>query len=346
MSDPITDPLAFTVEREAKLFEAGDYPDRGVNITEADLDSIIAGTKCPPIAIEHSKTPFDGAMGVLKTLHRKGKELFGTLAFTDPAWALAVSAGARRLSVAIKKDLSGIAEVSLVREPRVADARVFNNADVVGFSVDLDWPEETKPEPTPIPIPNITEEVTTTMSETKVTPPLTYQEALTALQQFRPGNPDAQALFDANVAIVTMARESQDEVKKAGESARLALTAIQNANTDVAIERLKREGKIVPAVEMYARAILERKPLTGAQFGSEETVRFSVDKDGVSVDCPMHFADAFLRFVDGMPAAISFKELLATESNEVTPETASMFKQFSVDMNTPAAKQAIAEMRR
>ena len=111
-----------TIEREAKLFEAGSYPDRGIEISEEDLDRIVEGTSEAPIRIEHTGTPFDGALGVLKSVYRKGKELFGKLSFTAAAWELVKSANAKRLSVAIRKDKSGIAEVSLVREPRIADA--------------------------------------------------------------------------------------------------------------------------------------------------------------------------------------------------------------------------------
>ena len=120
-----------TIEREAKLFEAGSYPDRGIDVSEEDLDRIIANTSEAPVRIEHSVTPFDGALGVLKSVYRKGKELFGRLCFTQAAWELIKAADAKRLSVAILKDKSGIAEVSLVREPRVADAAVFGECESV-----------------------------------------------------------------------------------------------------------------------------------------------------------------------------------------------------------------------
>jgi hypothetical protein len=119
------------IEREAKLFEAGSYPDRGVEITEGDLDVIAANTADAPVRIEHTDTPFDGALGVLKAVYRRGKELFGRLCFTAAAWELIKSANAKRLSVAIRKDKSAIAEVSLVREPRVADAEVFSGGETV-----------------------------------------------------------------------------------------------------------------------------------------------------------------------------------------------------------------------
>jgi len=126
--------LHHTIEREAKLFEAGSYPERGIEITEEDLDAIIENTIDPPIRIEHTSTPFDGALGVVRSLYRKGRELFGTLCFTRAAWELITSAGARGLSVAINKDKSAIAEVSLVREPRVVDAAVFGEVETVSIA--------------------------------------------------------------------------------------------------------------------------------------------------------------------------------------------------------------------
>ncbi|MDH7603222.1 MAG: hypothetical protein QHI38_13875, partial [Armatimonadota bacterium] len=90
-----------TIEREAKLFEAGTYPDRGVEITEEDLDHIAHNTTEAPIRIEHTSTPFDGALGVVRSIYRKGKELFGRLCFTRAAWELVKAANARRLSIAL-----------------------------------------------------------------------------------------------------------------------------------------------------------------------------------------------------------------------------------------------------
>lgn len=120
-----------TIEREAKLFEAGSYPERGIEITEDDLDRIVKGTAYAPVRIEHGPSPFDGAMGVLKSVYRRGRELFGRLAFPRAAWELIQQANARRLSVAIRNDKSAIAEVSLVREPRIADAAVFAGDEAV-----------------------------------------------------------------------------------------------------------------------------------------------------------------------------------------------------------------------
>lgn len=115
------------VERECLLFEAGDYPDKGVRITEDDLRAIAANTDTEvPVKIEHlSESPFDAALGVVTGLRVRGAQLWGTLRQPVEAWRLAQRAGARALSVAL--DVAGrrLVETSFVCRPRVAAARVF-----------------------------------------------------------------------------------------------------------------------------------------------------------------------------------------------------------------------------
>jgi hypothetical protein len=115
------------VERECLLFEAGDYPDRGVRILPEDLRAIAANTPDPvPVKIEHlPETPFDGALGVITRLRATGGQLWGTLRLSGEAWRFVQRAGARALSVAL--DVAGrrLIEVSFVRHPRIAGAQVF-----------------------------------------------------------------------------------------------------------------------------------------------------------------------------------------------------------------------------
>lgn len=218
------------IEREAKLFEAGSYPDRGVEITEEDLDLMAANTADAPVRIEHTATPFDGALGVLKAVYRKGKELFGRLCFTSAAWELIKSANAKRLSVAIRKDKSAIAEVSLVREPRVADAAVFSGEEVVRFEA----------------------------CELAAAEP----------------EPPKQPAFDFS-----------------------AVNAV--------IDDLKRTGKLVPASEEFARAIL--------MAGDENVITFGGE--------PVPVSQMFRRFLEAQPKVIEFAELAtATGGDPAEPE--------------------------
>ena len=87
------------VERECLLFEAGDYPDKGVRITEDDLRAIATNSEAAiPVKIEHlPESPFDGALGAVTRLRVMGSQLWGTLRQPVEAWRLAQRAGARAL---------------------------------------------------------------------------------------------------------------------------------------------------------------------------------------------------------------------------------------------------------
>lgn len=113
--------------REAKLFEAGNYPDKKINITEEDLSLFEENFVPCPVKIEHTDTPFDGIIGTVSSLFRKGKELFGRIDFSKEAWDLIEKAGAKYLSVSINPEEKFISEVSIVQHPRVADARIFSS---------------------------------------------------------------------------------------------------------------------------------------------------------------------------------------------------------------------------
>jgi hypothetical protein len=216
------------IEKEAKLFEAGSYPDRGIDISEEDLDRIIEGTAEAPVRIEHADTPFDNAIGFVKSVYRKGRELFGRIAFTKAAWDLIAAANAKRLSVAIKKDKSGIAEVSIVRQPRIADAAVFAGQEVVVFDSPL------------------------------------------------------------------LEKEGQGEVEFADQAEIVRLRAeLADKEADRVIEDLKRAGKLVPASEVFARAIL--------RSGESSVITFAGEDTPVS--------EVFRMFLQTQPKVIEFSEL-------------------------------------
>ena len=115
------------MERECLLFEAGEYADKGVTVTEGDLQAIAANSASEiPVRIEHlASSPFDGALGVVTRLRAVGGQLWGTLRQPIEAWRLAQRAGAKSLSVGL--DVAGrrLVETSFVCRPRVANAQVF-----------------------------------------------------------------------------------------------------------------------------------------------------------------------------------------------------------------------------
>lgn len=116
------------VERSAFLFEAGDYPDKGISVSEEDLEKMAArfGQPCP-IQMEHQPGPL--RFGWLVRVWREGRRLLGRLVFSSAAWRLVEQSGAGAVSLGLDRDTLDIREVSLVRNPRVAGARVFSDGD-------------------------------------------------------------------------------------------------------------------------------------------------------------------------------------------------------------------------
>lgn len=112
------------IERKAKLFEAGDFPDKGVKVEIAHLQNLAANFDLPaPVLIEHAQSPLQ--LGYLTSVEVVGTELHGTIALTAEADGLVQKSKARKLSLGLAPDLSSIREVSIVRNPRVKDARLF-----------------------------------------------------------------------------------------------------------------------------------------------------------------------------------------------------------------------------
>ena len=124
------------IERRAKLFEAGEYPDKGIAVSDEDLAALVAGFSDPvPVLIEHADSPLE--LGFLTAVERTGRELHGTVSLSAEADALVRRSGARGLSLGLSPDLRTIREVSLVRRPRVAGAGFFSAAECVVFSGEI-----------------------------------------------------------------------------------------------------------------------------------------------------------------------------------------------------------------
>ena len=101
------------------------YADKGVTVSPDDLAALQAGFAGPvPVLVEHAESPLE--LGFLTEVAAVGSELFGTLALSPEASALIERSEARALSIGLTPDLRSIREVSLVRFPRVADARLFD----------------------------------------------------------------------------------------------------------------------------------------------------------------------------------------------------------------------------
>jgi hypothetical protein len=116
--------LAQWVERRAKLFEIGEYEDKGLVVREEDLQRLAQNFEFPVnVLIEHVENPL--RLGYLTSVEALGPELFGTLALTPEANRLLETSGAHALSLSVSRDLDRIYEVSVVGNPRVQSARLF-----------------------------------------------------------------------------------------------------------------------------------------------------------------------------------------------------------------------------
>jgi hypothetical protein len=116
------------VRRPARLFVAGDYPDKGVTIRRDDLTEIVANfsasTKPVPVKIEHADSPLD-SLGEVAALYVEGDDLYGVLIFSTGMDAHIRERGVEHLSVALVREEDGsfrLKETSLVFTPRVASA--------------------------------------------------------------------------------------------------------------------------------------------------------------------------------------------------------------------------------
>lgn len=316
----MADTTDFTVERDAKLFEAGNYEDKGMNVSEDDLDLMAAGTGEAPIRIEHGDSPFDGALGVLKSAYRKGRELFGKLAFTDDAWAFLKTLPHRKLSLGIRKDKSGIAEVSLVREPRIADARVFSEG-VVGFSAELDAEEAVVAPPVPEPTPK--QEVAT-MAETNTEvvtteDPLaqfTNAQLIDYIRRNMPDKSNKDAILDYAKNTQAVIREGRDELLDIARMTAANNKELKTLRMESSLTNLQRDGKLTPAMVPFARALLSSMPLPSDVARPEELVTFTVEKDGEKKEATAHFAEVVFAMFQAAPQLFSTREMLEAQSAE------------------------------
>lgn len=128
------------VERECLLFEAGSYPDRGVEVTREDLEAIARNTPPEvPVKIEHLQhSPFDGVLGTVGRLRVAGTRLWGTLRLPADTWRFIQRAGAKALSIALDVASRRIVETSFVCQPRVPSAQVFRRDALMIVCRDLD----------------------------------------------------------------------------------------------------------------------------------------------------------------------------------------------------------------
>ena len=284
--------VTFNVERDGKLFEAGSYPDKEIEVTEDDLDTIIAHHKdAPPIEVklEHADTLLNGMLATAGGLYRKGKELFGKLNFTDAAWELLKNTK-KSLSCAIRKDKTGISEVSLVREPRIADARAFGS-DVVGFSTPFDEGDITNP---------VTKEVANMADK---------PDEMTVAEHFA-NSKNLDAIVDKARQLIEHSKATDEKLKRVTEDLANMTTAFQKDTTERLIDQYTRSGHIKPPAIPFARAIFAKQSVPGSVLPNEALVPFMQTKDGEESEVALSFAQVFEKFLEANGKVILIPELI------------------------------------
>ena len=201
-----------SAEREALLLECGSYPDKGLVVTEADLDGIVGRFSADgaPIKVEHMDTPLD-PLGRVEKVWRDGSVLMAKLLFPPDLASFLRRRGVQKLSVGLSREAVGLAlaEVSLVLKPRIQAAAMFGESSPVAQARH---------------------------------PPL--------------GGKGTGWEFGGGVGEgVAMADGVKGDSAKDVEIARLS-AALVSREVEGQVQRLKAEGRVVPATEHLARALL------------------------------------------------------------------------------------------
>ena len=115
-------------ERDAVLLECCDLPDKGLTLSEGDLDGIVSRfTEPVPLKLEHIDTPL-GDLGTVQRIWRDGKQLLGQIVLRADVAGLVRARGCKGLSCGLSRAPLSLAELSLVLKPRV-QAAVMLSAD-------------------------------------------------------------------------------------------------------------------------------------------------------------------------------------------------------------------------
>lgn len=111
------------VVRTGKVFEVGEYPDKGFSLTEAEADAAIAAFSPVDNDIEHAPSVFDGKLGKLSRVWRDGKDIIGNVVIPMAVNAL-LGDDPLKVSLAWDRSKKTITGNALVLRPRIADAQL------------------------------------------------------------------------------------------------------------------------------------------------------------------------------------------------------------------------------
>lgn len=296
--------MSETIVREAKLFEAAAYPERGIAFTEADLDAIVAGFKAErvqvPVRVQHGRSPWEGKFGRVVDIWRVGKDLMGKIEWPVKVWDFLCAMGTKSLSVGFDWRQRRLKEVSVVDVPRVLTARAFDASmpdELMCFGFDFDAKMEAS---------RMADEYS----------PEVQAAIKAALERGKTeGAAEARTQFDAQ--LTPLAKENAELKRSKAKDAAMVILA-----------GWKAEGKLPPACEKFAEAILVD--------GSAE-VTFA---DGGH----MPVASALVQMMTHMPQVVDVKGKVADGGDSPDPRAQRVYAALELSEEQVKAAESVPDL--
>jgi DNA topoisomerase IB len=121
------------ITRDVQMFQAGNYPDKGVSVTVADLHNMAKNSGRVPIQVGHVEPEF--RLGEAHSYHVIDDWLYGKFDLHPAADTLLTINGMKNVSVGMNPSKTHLLEVSATGSPRVQGARMFSNEACIVFSL-------------------------------------------------------------------------------------------------------------------------------------------------------------------------------------------------------------------
>jgi hypothetical protein len=326
MSDSATVESEAPIERDAKIFEAGRYDDKDMEVTEGDLCKIAAAHKPVPIGYEHAGGKL--RFGWLTKVWQTGQELWGRLSFSPRAFATAKECGLNRLSVTLPRDKSRLYGVDLVESPRVGDAAfefaavAFNVAESPAVAVAAAGSDTQE------------SEVTKMAEETQTQDAMGLPDARRAFAESKAALESGE-LQKFNQDNIALARESRQMVIDAAKEAEANNAEFRAQRAEMIVDDWKQRGCITRAAEPKVRALMQHLPAKGSTVKEQDAIQFKTDNGEAEV---AHWAQVVKEIIDANGPVIDLKERArAGQLNGMSTEDATNAAKFGYKPEEAAA---------
>ena len=261
------------IVREARLLEVGDYPDKGVTITEQDLSVIAESSGEVPLIVEHKPSL---VLGIVRNLMRRGKELWGEVVLERDANSVIERNGLRGLSVGLARNLKRILEVSLTARPRVASAQLFSaeRAEAEHATPDIyitAQTEQTEQGGIDVTITQTAKADTTALTTQTVPSATTPSADTTALSGSSDTATAEQVATPAPDFYALRIAELERRLDEATRQAQVAQDLLFTQSVEAQLDRWIREGRIPPAAKPKLVTLIQAlpRPATAIQFDAQ-----------------------------------------------------------------------------